>query len=206
MKRFWKFMEGQVDAERNSNPFLKYYSRYVVIFGILFWADYSFLKYRILSNTFFYLLPIIGTITMYLWFVFISDEFLDVIKSRGKLVLIVKRVKRLSIIFIISYGLAALVLWINGISASPVRMTFGSVSSLEDTNLGLIRFQWATVVLKGRQKLIRDIVLTSDEKSYLYAGMDIKLVIRKGILGLDRILEVDRDDETYYLKNAGNQN
>ncbi len=185
---------------QNLNPFWKNAALYSFVFSIIAWANYTFMRYRVVENALFSLLPDAGTIMMYLWLILFFDEFLYILKSFDSLAVIIRKIKMFSFAFIALYALMAFALLINRTSITPVTIKSSKIVSLSSPRSGEFNYGKMTVEGWDDKSTTRNILLTSREATDLYAGEDVEIVTRKGVLFLDRVLEVRRDMEKFYTK------
>jgi len=185
---------------RNMNPFCKYFLQYTAVFSGILWANYSFNQYKVVGNVLFSFFPIIGAVTMYLWLILLADDFVEVLKSHSKIASIIKKVKFFSFIIIALYGLMAIALWVNRISLEPVITKTTKIVSISYAHIGPINYSRITLKAWDKEKGARDVLLTKEDETELYAGEDVEILMRKGILNLYRVLEIRTDMEKYYFK------
>jgi tetratricopeptide (TPR) repeat protein len=182
----------------NLSPIRKIVVMYGVIIAIVGWSNYTFIHYRITGNAILSLLPDTGLFILYIWIILFIDEFLQVLQSRSSLVAIVSKIKKISVVIITIYALMACVLRINGISFVPTttRSTkFISSSYRGPGNFGKMIIQdWADTSRR------RTILLASRDEANLYPGENVEVILRRGILGLQRIVEVRKDLVKFYTK------
>ena len=91
------------------SPILSYVRTSGVLFSLFLWANHIFLEYRVAGNILFAFMPIIGSITMYLWVILVADEFL-LLESSELISRIIKNLKHLCFGITILYGAMALAL------------------------------------------------------------------------------------------------
>jgi len=182
------------------NLFLKYVLTYPVVFTVAFWGYSTFMHYRIIGNVIFTLMPVVGAMTMYLWTIFLADEFLHFLEHSRPITFIIKKVKIISFIIICLYAIIASALWLNGISLEPVLTKTTKIISMSKVNTGTFNYCRVTVSPWDLDGGAKDIFLTDKDEAGIYAGEDAEIFIRKGILSFDRVLEIRRDMEKYYLK------
>jgi tetratricopeptide (TPR) repeat protein len=182
------------------NLFLKYVLPYPFVFTVISWANSIFAHYRIIGNVLFTIMPVVGAMTMYLWIIFLADQFLHFLESHGPVTFIIKKLKILSLIIIGLYAMIAAALWLNGISVEPLITKTTKIISISNVNTGTFNYRRLTIVPWDENMGTRDILLTDKDEAGLYTGEDIEIFVRKGILSLDRVLEIRQDLEKYYLK------
>jgi tetratricopeptide (TPR) repeat protein len=145
-------------------------------------------------------MPVVGTIIMYLWVILLADEFMDLLASHSLMALIIKKVKIFSFIIIAFYGMTAFALWVNRISLEPAMTKKAKIISITDVDMGAINYRRLTISPWDDNTSPQNILLTYEENIGLYRGEDIEILIRKGILSLYRVLEINRDMEKFFLK------
>jgi tetratricopeptide (TPR) repeat protein len=182
------------------NLFLKYALTYPVVFTVVFWGNSIFMHYRIIGNALFTIMPVVGAMTMYLWILILSDQFLHFLENYGPVTFIIKKLKILSLIIIGLYAMIAAALWLNGISIEPLITKTTKIISISNVNTGTFNYRRLTIVPWDENMGTRDILLTDKDEAGLYTGEDIEIFVRKGILSLDRVLEIRQDLEKYYFK------
>jgi len=182
------------------NPFFRYWMTYAGVFSLICWANYIFTHYRVIGNMIFSIMPVVGTIIMYLWVILLADEFMDLLGNHGSIALIVKKVKIFSFIIIAFYGMTAFALWLNRISYEPTITRKTQIISITDVDMGAINYRRLAVSSWDNKMGTQNILLTYRDNIGLYVGEDIEILARKGILSLDRVLEVNRDMEKFFLK------
>jgi tetratricopeptide (TPR) repeat protein len=180
--------------------FFKYVLTYPVVFTIAFWGNSIFMHYRIMGNILFTIMPVVGAMTMYLWIIFLADEFLHFLQDIRPLVFIIKKLKIFSFIMAGLYAMIASVLWLNGISLEPVMTKTTKILSISNVNTGAFNYRRLTLAPWENNMEHGNILLTDKDEAGLYAGEDIEISIRKGILSLHRVLEIRPNLEKYYFK------
>jgi tetratricopeptide (TPR) repeat protein len=181
------------------NPLFRYIITYAVVFSAIFWANSIFMHYRVVGNIIFTIMPIVGTVIMYLWIILLADEFLDLLGRYKLIASIIKKLKIGGFIIIVFYGMIAFALWMNRISYEPTIRKSTKIVSISDVDIGTGNYERITVKSWDNDNGNQNILMTYDEQFELYAGMDIEILMRKGILSLYRVLEVGRDMENYYI-------
>jgi Flp pilus assembly protein TadD len=94
----------------------------------------------------------------------------------------------------------ALALWVNSASSAPLADIPARIVSIRTIDLGPVVYR--AVALEaldntpGQQLILGN---TQDQRT-LYAGQDVRVIGRRGILGLTRVLQVHQDMEKYYLR------
>jgi tetratricopeptide (TPR) repeat protein len=182
------------------NLVLKYALTYPVVFAVVLWGNSIFMHYRVTGNIIFSIMPFIGAMTMYLWLIFLADEFLHFLGSYGPITSIIKKLKILSFVVICLYAIIASALWLNGISLEPVITQTTKIISISNVNTGTFHYRRLTVAPWHNAIDNRNILLTDKDEAGLYTGEEIEIFTRKGILSLHRVLEIHRDMEKYYFK------
>ncbi len=185
---------------KNLSPIRRIIVMYGVIIAVVAWSNYAFIQYRITGNAIFSLLPDTGVFMMYLWIVLFFDEFLDVLQSRNSLAAVVKKIQKLSIIFVVMYALMALALRINGISFVPATIKSAKFIAISRSHRGSGNFGKMIIQDWDDTSLRRTILLASRDEANLYPGENVEVVLRRGILGLQRIVEVRKDMVKFYTK------
>jgi tetratricopeptide (TPR) repeat protein len=182
------------------NLILKYVLTYPVVFAVVFWGHSICMHNRIIGNVIFTIMPVVGAMTMYLWLIFLADEFLHFLEHSRTITFITKKVKILGFIIIGIYALIASALWLNGISVEPVRTKTTKIISMSKVTTGTFNYCRVTVGPWDADGGAKYIFLTDKDEAGIYTGEDAEIFIRKGILSLDRVLEIRRDMESYYFK------
>ncbi len=180
--------------------FLKYFLTYPVVFTVVLWGNSIFAHYRIIGNVIFTLMPLVAALTMYLWIIFLADEFLHFLESHGPILFMIKKLKIGSFILICFYALIASALWLNGISLEPVITKTTKIISISSVNTGTFNYRHLTVAPWDNEMATRNILLTDADEADLYTGEDTEIFVRKGILSFNRVLEIRPDMEKYYFK------
>lgn len=196
-------MKGMPDMAgylRNMNPTRRAFALYSTVFIVIACSDFLFMRYRIPLFEHNAFLPETGTFLLYLWIILFLDEFLFILQSNNLLSTIVGVVKRVSLVIIGVYALTALLLAINGISARPVNIKTAKIAMMSQPYRGA--WNYGKVLIGGWDASggRREILVASYDESTLYAGQDVEIVLRKGVLFLDRVLEIRQDMEKYYGK------
>jgi tetratricopeptide (TPR) repeat protein len=155
---------------------------------------------RIIGNVVFTIMPVVGAMTMYLWILFLADEFLHFLAHSRFVTFIIKKVKILSFITVCAYAVIASALWLNGISLEPVLTKTTKIISISKVNTGTFHYSSVTVSPWDDDTGGKYIFLTDKDEAGIYTGENAEIFIRKGILSLDRVLEIRRDMESYYFK------
>ncbi|MBI5967764.1 MAG: hypothetical protein HY882_07900 [Deltaproteobacteria bacterium] len=182
------------------SPIVSYLWASGALFSILFWANHIFTNYRVGGKIIFAFMPMAGSIIMYLWLVLLADEFLLLLETSGPVSRIIKSLKLLSLAVIALYGAMALALWVNGISYSPAITKKAKLLSLSAIDMGLWSYSHFTITGWDGDPHGKKILGSPNDDTGLYAGADIEILLRKGILSLDRVLEIKHDMEKFYLK------
>ncbi len=179
---------------------LKYFLTYPVVFTIVLWANSIFTHYRVTGNAIFTVMPVIGAITMYLWIIFLADEFLHFFESYRPITFIIKKLKIVSFMTVCLYALIASALWLNGTSLEPVMTKNTKIISISNVDAGSFHYRRLSVAPWDNAPDNMNILLTDKDEADLYTGQDVEIFLRKGILSLYRVLEVRQDMEKYYFK------
>lgn len=180
--------------------FLKYFLTYPVVFTVVLWGNSIFAHYRIIGNVIFTLMPLVAALTMYLWIIFLADEFLHFLESHGPILFMIKKLKIGSFIMICFYALIASALWLNGISLEPVITKTTKIISISSVNTGTFNYRHLTVAPWDNEMATRNILLTDADEADLYTGEETEIFVRRGILSFNRVLEIRPDMEKYYFK------
>ncbi len=94
-------------SSRISNPVAAAMLKYVLVFTVIGWSNYIFRNYRVMGTLIFLLLPLVSTVIMYLWIIFLLDEFLYILKTSGPIRTAIGKIKYFSLIIIAIYATAA---------------------------------------------------------------------------------------------------
>jgi len=182
------------------NPLLRYACTYVFVFAGTIWSSYIFFRYRVAGNALFAIMPLVGIVTTYLWLVLVLDEWLYLLKGRESLRALIGGVKRISFGIIALYGFMALALWVNSAGHEPVIRRAAAVTSISDFDMGAMRYR--SVELKTEETSGRavHVLLTDRDRDDLYVGEDVEILIQRGMLSLQRVLEINDDNEKYSVK------
>jgi hypothetical protein len=173
---------------------------YGAIFALVGWANYTFIHYRITGNALLSLLPNTGVLMMYLGIILFFDEFLYVLQSRNSLSVVVNKIKKVSVVIVAVYALMALALRINGISMLPTTIKLTKIIAISNPYRGSGNFGKMIVQDWDDTGGGRDILLASREEASLYAGENVEVVLRSGILSLQRVMAVRKDMVKFYMK------
>ncbi|MBI1921177.1 MAG: hypothetical protein HYS23_08870 [Geobacter sp.] len=185
---------------RDMNPRRRIFGLYSTVFMVIVWSDFLFMRFRIPLFEHNAFLPETGAFLLYLWIILFLDEFVLILQGNNYLSTVVGLVKRASFLVIGVYALAALLLAINGVSTRPVIIKTARIAMVSQPYRGALNY--GKVVIDGWDASggRREIVVASSDEAALYAGQDVEIVLRKGILFLDRVLEIRQDLEKYYGK------
>jgi tetratricopeptide (TPR) repeat protein len=145
-------------------------------------------------------MPLVAALTMYLWIIFLADEFLHFLESHGPVLFMIKKLKIGSFIMICFYALIASALWLNGISLEPVITKTTKIVSISNVNTGTFNYRHLTVAPWDNEMATRNILLTEADEADLYTGEETEIFVRRGILSFNRVLEIRPDMEKYYFK------
>jgi len=126
------------------NLVFKYALTYPVVFAVVLWGNSIFMHYRITGNVIFTIMPVVGAMTMYLWIIFLADEFLHFLESYGLITFIIKKLKIFSFIIICLYAMVASALWLNGISLEPIITKTTKIISISNVNTGTFNYRRVT--------------------------------------------------------------
>jgi tetratricopeptide (TPR) repeat protein len=184
---------------KTQSPIFSYVRTSGVLFSLFLWANHIFVNYRVFGNIIFAFMPIIGSITMYLWVILVADEFL-LLESSERISRIIKNFKHLCFGIIIFYGAVALALWVNGMSHSPSVSKRTKIVSLSDINMGLQSYSHLTIGSWDGDANPRTILSSDKDDPGLHAGGDIEIILNEGTLSLQRIIGIKQDTEKFYMK------
>lgn len=179
---------------------LKYLATYPIVFAVVFWGNSIFMHYRIMGNVIFTVMPAVGALTMYLWAIFLADEFLHFLEGYAPITFVIKKAKVFSFMIICLYAILASALWLNAISLEPVVTKTTKIISISNVDTGTFNYRRVTAAPWDNGMDNWNILLTDKDDAGLYTGEDIEICLRKGILSLDRVLEIRPDMEKYYFK------
>ena len=184
---------------RTQSPILIYLRASGVLFSLFLWANHIFVNYRVAGNILLAFLPIMGSITMYLWVILVADEFL-LLDSSKRISRIIRISKHLCFGVAISCGALALVFWINGITLSPAVSKRTQVLSLSDIHIGLQSYRHLTIAGWDGNHNPRTIVSSGKDDPGLHAGGDIEILLSEGALFIQQIIAIKQDKEKFHLK------
>jgi tetratricopeptide (TPR) repeat protein len=184
---------------KTQSPILSYVRTSGVLFSLFLWANHIFLNYRIAGNILLAFLPIMGSITMYLWVILVADEFL-LLESSERISRIIRNLKHLCFAVAIFNGALALALWVNGMNHSPTVSKRTKIVSLSDVDIGLQSYRHLTIAGWEGDLNPRTILSSDKDDPGLHAGGDIEILLNEGTLSLPRIIAVKQDMEKFYLK------
>ena len=184
---------------KTQSPILSYVRTSGVLFSLFLWANHIFLNYRVTGNIIFAFMPIVGSVTMYLWVILVADEFL-LLEISERISRIFKNLKHLCSGIIIIYGAMALALWVNGMGHSPTVSKRTKIVSLSDINMGLQNYRHLTLASWDGDLNPRTILASDKDDSGLHAGGDIEFLMKEGTLSLQQIIGIKKDTEKYYMK------
>lgn len=191
---------GSRGVSLRHNPVRRYRWTYVAVALLLAFSTYSFSTYRVLGNGLVALLPVVGTIFGYLWAILLADELLGLFPSQQWVLRFVRHLKWWSLGLMGGYGLLALGLWANSASSAPLENVPARVTALRMVDLGPVAYR-AVIVETATPQPKRQVLLgNANDEPGLYAGQEVQLLVRRGVLGLSRILRIHRDMEKYYLR------
>jgi len=173
---------------------------YGMVLSVITLANLVFVHCRIAVWELSAFLPETGAFLLYLWIILFLDEFVWVLQANKHLAYLVGSLKRLGFFLVALYALAALALVVNCLSLEPVRTKQVKAVALSDPYRGTWGYGQMLVAGWDDRGRRREIPLLSPEEASLYAGQDVEVVVRKGILSLDRVLEVRQDWKGYYRK------
>jgi tetratricopeptide (TPR) repeat protein len=184
---------------KTQNPILSYVRTSGVLFSLFLWANHIFLHYRVAGNIQLAFLPILSSITMYLWIVLVADEFL-LLEGSERISRITRKLKHLCFGIAILCGALALGLWVNGMSHSPTVSKRAKILSLSDIDIGLQSFRHLTVTGWDADLNPRTILSSDKDDPGLHAGGDIEILLNQGALSLYRVIAIKQDTEKFHLK------
>jgi tetratricopeptide (TPR) repeat protein len=185
---------------KNLSPLRRIFIVYSAVFTLVGWANFTFIHYRIAGNLLASLLPDTGVFMLYLWIILFFDEFLFILQSSSFLSMVVHKIKIVGFILIGFYAFAALVLLINGTSIAPIMIKSTKVVSISNAYLGSGNYGRMIVQDWDGTSGTKEFLLASRREAALYTGEDVEVVLRRGIFYLNRVLEIRKDSEKYYLK------
>ncbi|HXZ35424.1 MAG TPA: tetratricopeptide repeat protein [Thermodesulfobacteriota bacterium] len=184
---------------KTQSPILGYVRTSGVLFSLFLWANHIFLNYRVAGNILLAFLPIMGSITMYLWVILVADEFL-LLESSERISRILRILKHLCFGVAIFYGALALGLWVNGMNHSPTVSKRTKIVSLSDVDIGLQSYRHLTITGWDADHNPRTILSNDKDDLGLHAGGDIEILLSEGALSLHRIIAIKQDKERFHLK------
>lgn len=173
---------------------------YPVVPFVVLWATYLVEAYRVVGSLAFAFLPVVGSVMMVLWLVFLIDELVEVLQANARLARAIRHVKRANLIVVAAYGLLAGLLWVNGHGEGPIVQRSAQVLAMETTRLGVVRHSWWTLRSGGPSERVERVLRLPADATNVYVGGDAELWLRQGRLSLWRVLEVRQDHEKYLLK------
>jgi Flp pilus assembly protein TadD len=182
------------------SPVRRYRWTYAAVGVLLAFSTYSFSTYRVLGNGFVVLLPVVGTVFGYLWAILLADELLDLFPSRPWVLRVVRRLKWWSLGLMGGYGVLALGLWVNSTSSAPLENIPAQIVALRTVDLGPVAYRTVMVETATSPSERKVLLGNARDETNLYAGQEVQLIIRRGVLGLARVLRIHRDMEKYYLR------
>ncbi|HSB30470.1 MAG TPA: tetratricopeptide repeat protein [Candidatus Sulfobium mesophilum] len=185
---------------KDLSPIRRIILMYGAIFALVGWANFTFVHYRIIGNALLSLLPDTGVFMMYLWIILLFDEFVYVLQSRNSLAVVIKNIKKVSFAIIAIYALIALALRINSISFFPTVTRSAKLIAISKPYRGSGNFGKMTVQDWDDANGRIDILRASRDEASLFNGEDVEVKLRRGILGLQRIIEVRKDLVKFYTK------
>jgi Flp pilus assembly protein TadD len=98
------------------------------------------------------------------------------------------------------YGVLALGLWVNSTSSAPLENIPAQIVALRTVDLGPVAYRTVMVETATPQPERKVLLGNARDEPNLYAGQEIQLIVRNGVLGLARVLRIHRDMEKYYLR------
>jgi tetratricopeptide (TPR) repeat protein len=185
--------------QKPHGPILSYIRTSGVLFSLFLWSNHIFLNYRVAGNIIFAFMPIMGSITMYLWVILVADEFL-LLESSERISRIIKNLKLLCFTISILYGAMALALWVNGMSHSPSVSKRTKIVSTWGIDMGPLSYSHLTIASWDGDLNPRKILSSDKDDPGLYAGGDIEILLKEGTLSLNRIIAIKQDMEKLYMK------
>ena len=185
--------------ENAPSPILNYLRSSGVFFSIFLWANHIFLHYRVAGSFIFAFMPIIGSITMYLWVILVADEFL-LLEGSERISRIIKYLKHLCFGIIILYGAVALAFWVNGMSSSPSVGKKTRILSGSDINMGLQSYRHLTIGSWDGDPNPKTVLSSDKDDPGLCTGGDVEIILTEGMLSLQRIVGIKQDTEKFYMK------
>jgi tetratricopeptide (TPR) repeat protein len=184
---------------KTPSAILSYVRASGVVFSLFLWANHIFLNHRVAGSIIFAFLPIIGSITMYLWVILVADEFL-LLESSDRISRIIRNLKHLCSGIVIFYGALALALWVNGMSHPPTFSKRAQIVSLSEINIGLQSYRHLTIATWDGDLKPRTILSSDKDDPGLHAGEDIEILLSEGTLSLHGIVAIKQDREKFHLK------
>lgn len=184
---------------KSQSPILTYLRTSGVLFSVFLWANHIFVNYRVVGNIQLAFLPILSSITMYLWVILVADEFL-LLEGSERISRITRKMKHLCFGIAILCGALALALWVNGMSHSPTVSKRARILSLSDIDIGLQSYRHLTVTGWDANLNPRTILSSDKDDPGLHAGGDIEILLNQGALSLHRVVAIKQDTEKFHLK------
>jgi Flp pilus assembly protein TadD len=181
-------------------PVERYRLTYAVVFGLVGLSTYSFSTYRVLASRLVALMPIVGILSGYLWAILLADELLGLFPIRAPVPSVIRKVKWGSLVVISVYGLAGLGLWLNSLGQGPLGGVPARIVSIATVDIGFVQYRAIALESVGNTTGRHTILSNASDERNLYAGEDVRLKVRRGMLSLTRILEVNEDMEKYYRR------
>jgi hypothetical protein len=184
---------------RAHGAMLWYPVKYGTLLGLIVWATFCFLRYRVVGDAWLTVMPIIGTATAYAWVVLLADELLQLFPLTRPVMQSVRTLKWMLYAVVGVYAVMALGLWANSLGQYPVERLAGKIQGIRPAHLGVMQFE--AIVLEGLAPSATQTILRSTPDSWdLYPAEEVELTVQRGTLGLMRVLDVHRDNERYYLR------
>jgi len=196
-------LTGLIRRYRGLDPAQRTAARYAIVLVVICWANYSFVRFRIPLYAYSAFLPDAGVLLLYLWLILWLDELLALFQSGGLLAMLIGKVKRASLALVAVYASAALLLAVNGISTRSVTIRPAKIVATANPYRGSWNHGTVLVAEGDGAGDRREILLASRQEKALYAGEDVEVVLGRGALFLNRVLEVRRNLEKYYRHMLG---
>jgi tetratricopeptide (TPR) repeat protein len=184
---------------KTPSPILNYVRTSGVLFSLFLWANHIFLNYRVAGNMLLAFLPILSSITMYLWIILMADEIL-LLEGSERISRIIRNMKHLCFGMAIFYGGLALALWVNGMSHSPTVSKKAKIVSLSDVDIGLQSYRQLTIAGWDADPNPRTILSSDKDDPGLHASGDIEILLNEGALSLHRVVAIKQDTEKIHLE------
>jgi tetratricopeptide (TPR) repeat protein len=182
----------------NLNPVQRTAALYMAVIIVISVANFSFVRFRVPLYGAGGVIPDAGVLLLYFWIILWLDELLHFLRSNGALATIIGKVKLASLGGIAIYAVAALFLAVNSFGALSGTTKPGKVIAISSPYRG--SWSYGAILVGGWDgaDAKRVILLASRRERALYPGEEIEVVLRRGALLLNQVVEVRRDMEKYY--------